>query len=187
MMGERMPEMVRLPAIEEVLNAFGYTTNAYVADRPRDARYVALYWEPAGDEARFDDGMLSANGRWPAYLAYVRHPRMMMILGDHVVWRQLGNSNEFASHYLVLDRQTGRGGVLPIEEARIILRAQWVDDSWAEAQAMINKSLLHVRGVADRLFQTPTPPIDIKAVFEEQDRLIRVMVQVLDSMKAEGN
>jgi hypothetical protein len=38
-----------------------------------DARYVALYWQPAGDEARYNDGHVSGDGDWWAWLAYVEH------------------------------------------------------------------------------------------------------------------
>jgi len=39
-----------------------------------DARFVAFYWEPAGDEAMYDDGRISGTGCWTGYLAYVDHP-----------------------------------------------------------------------------------------------------------------
>ena len=38
------------------------------------ARYVAFYWEPAGDEAMFDDGRISTEADWRALLIYLRHP-----------------------------------------------------------------------------------------------------------------
>jgi hypothetical protein len=39
-----------------------------------EARYVSFHWTPAGDEAYYSDGRISATGNWQAYLAFVRHP-----------------------------------------------------------------------------------------------------------------
>ncbi len=37
---------------------------AELAGYPGDARWVALCWQPCGDEAEYDDGRSSGTGRW---------------------------------------------------------------------------------------------------------------------------
>lgn len=37
-----------------------------------EARFVAFYWTPIGDEARYDDGRISGDGNWQMFLL-VRH------------------------------------------------------------------------------------------------------------------
>jgi len=39
----------------------------------RGARYLTLWWEPAGDEAMVSDGFVSFTGHWPGYLAFIHH------------------------------------------------------------------------------------------------------------------
>ncbi len=44
-------------------HAFGYGGNA---------RWLAAYWTPCGDEAMFSDGQISATANWPAFQELVR-------------------------------------------------------------------------------------------------------------------
>jgi hypothetical protein len=65
-------------------------------------RYVAFWWEPAGDELAWDDGQSGVVGaNWHAWLIYEQHPRV----APHLESYQLGNSDEPARHWLLLDRQ----------------------------------------------------------------------------------
>jgi hypothetical protein len=66
------------------------------------ARWVAFYWEPSGDELRYEDGSLSADVSWLAWLTFVRHPR----LAPHLQQFHFGNSEEPAQQWLLLDRET---------------------------------------------------------------------------------
>ena len=87
-------------------------------------RYVAVYWEPCGDEACYDDGVSSACGlcdNW-LYLDFIRQ-------ADVVRWRDenalhLGNSEERARHWLVVDDLTADVYAAPSGEACCILRTQ---------------------------------------------------------------
>jgi hypothetical protein len=64
-------------------------------------RFIAFFWEPGGDEARFYDGRIGADAHWPAYLAWIRLGPNDKALSPY----QLGDSERPAKHYLVLDRQ----------------------------------------------------------------------------------
>jgi hypothetical protein len=91
-------------------HAFGYDG---------EARYVAFYWTPTGDEARYDDGQVSGDGNWHLFLAWRRwHP-------DVDRRYNLGDSETDADHWLVLDRETRDVTVLDRAEARAMLGGQW--------------------------------------------------------------
>jgi hypothetical protein len=65
-------------------------------------RYVAFWWEPAGDELAWDDGQSGVVGaNWHAWLTYVQHHGVAQYLSPY----DLGNSDEPAQHWLLLDRQ----------------------------------------------------------------------------------
>jgi hypothetical protein len=65
-------------------------------------RYVAFWWEPAGDELAWDDGQSGVVGaNWHAWLTYVQHPHITPYLEPY----ELGSSDEPAQHWLLLDRQ----------------------------------------------------------------------------------
>ena len=97
------------------------------ARRPR--RWVALYWEPAGDELGWTDGQSSGAGQldhWP-YLDLVHRPQVRGWLIEHEI--DLGNSEEPASHALVIDRETGQAWIAPMATARAIVRTQRLEGS----------------------------------------------------------
>jgi hypothetical protein len=103
----------RLP--EVWLTAFGYR---------HGRRFVALYWEPCGDEACYDDGVSSACGtsdNW-LYLDFIRQPHVRRWLDEHEL--NLGNSDEAAQHWLVADAMTGELYAAACREAHGIVRAQ---------------------------------------------------------------
>jgi hypothetical protein len=99
------------------LAAFGY---------PGQRRFVALYWEPSGDEAAYDDGVNSAIGmadNW-LYLDFVRQAEVRRWLDENGI--NLGNSDEPARYWLVVDAQTNDVYAAPTGEACRILRTQSV-------------------------------------------------------------
>ena len=73
---------------------------------PGPRRYVALFWTSAGDEACFNDGQTSATGlsdNW-LYLDLVRRPDVAAWLDENNI--HLGNSEQEAEHWLIVDRDT---------------------------------------------------------------------------------
>jgi hypothetical protein len=97
------------------LQAFGYQG---------DRRFVALYWEPSGDEACYDDGVSYACGmssNW-LYLGFVRRPEARRWLDEEGL--NLGNSDESATHWLIADATTGDLYAAPQREARQVVQQQ---------------------------------------------------------------
>ena len=120
--------------LAELLRRQGIVDNEPAAPRgPR--RYVALYWEPAGDELAFTDGVHSGAGQlnhW-AWLDYLRGnftvrdaPLAGRPIYGWLVEHQvgLGSSDAPATHALVVDADSGAAWVAPIALGRRIVRAQ---------------------------------------------------------------
>ena len=99
------------PVLEQ---AVGYENN-------KGARYLALWWEPAGDEAMVSDGYVTFTGHWPGYLAYVHHPSVY----PYLVTYNLGSSDDLAEYRLVIDLQERQAFVCPSQEAVNLLASQW--------------------------------------------------------------
>jgi hypothetical protein len=84
-----------------------------------EARCVAFYWTPVGDEAMYDDGQVSGDGNWRLFLTLRhQHPE----LDQHY---NVGYFDVEADHWLLLDRETRDILVLPRAEAQARLRQQW--------------------------------------------------------------
>lgn len=99
------------PVLEEAL---GYTPS-------NPARYVAFYWEPAGDEAMFHDGLFSTDCNWSAYLMWTYIPiNERALLPYH-----LGSSETVAKHWLLLDRETRQAYVGTPDQIQPVLHQQW--------------------------------------------------------------
>lgn len=88
---------------------------------PGQARLVAFFWSPLGDEAVFNDGWCSGDADWTAYLAFVEHPTVE----PHLRPFDLGSSEDEARHWLVLDREERTLSILPAREAAALLQQQW--------------------------------------------------------------
>ncbi len=85
-----------------------------------EARWVALNWEPCGDESCYDDGRNSGTGApWP-YLTFVRH----RAVAPEVVAYNLGSSDGEATECLVLDQAEQVVYAAPVRSARRFLAAQ---------------------------------------------------------------
>jgi hypothetical protein len=70
-------------------------------------RFVAIYWEPCGDESCYDDGQTSACGMTDNWLVleFLRRPDVAGWVAANAL--HLGNSEEEARHWLVADGATG--------------------------------------------------------------------------------
>jgi len=115
-----------------------------------DARYVAFYWQPAGDEVMYDDGHASGDGDWWAWIEFENHSAVAPHLwlpcpqcggrgttntlendpcdacdGSGLLPLNLGSSDFEADHWLILDRQERKFYVAPIVTARRFLQEQW--------------------------------------------------------------
>jgi hypothetical protein len=112
-----------------------------------EARYVAFYWEPCGDEFMFDDGQYSTQGNWQVWLEYTNHQCVAPYLIEKC-WRcrgvgttnqlenepceicdgagclplNFGYSDEVATHWFILDRETRKAYAAPVAIAQGFLR-----------------------------------------------------------------
>ncbi|MFM8321637.1 MAG: hypothetical protein ACKOC5_12050 [Chloroflexota bacterium] len=86
-----IPLTIPVPPRDILCPALGYTAAG--------ARYLALYWEPAGEEAVANDGCYSGDCNWEAFQAYVHHPTVEYFLSGF----ELGLSDDVAEHWLLLD------------------------------------------------------------------------------------
>jgi hypothetical protein len=112
--------------VGELLRQRGIHSALAASTGPR--RLVLLYWESAGDELAFSDGVHSGAGQldhWP-WLEYLRRdPAIRHWLADHQV--NLGSSENPASHALVIDGGAGDAWVAPMAIARLVVRTQQVE------------------------------------------------------------
>ncbi len=113
-----IPEMIQLaipvPPAPVLERAVGYQNT-------RNARLLALWWEPAGDEAMVSDGFVTFTGDWPGYLAYVHHKAVY----PHLALYNLGSSDEPAEYYLVIDLLERKAYIAKSREAEMVLAHQW--------------------------------------------------------------
>jgi len=87
----------------------------------RGARYLALWWEPCGDEAMVSDGLVTFTGLWPGYLAYVQHRAVHLQVAAY----NLGSSEEPAEYRLVIDLDQRLAFIVPCREAEKLVTSQW--------------------------------------------------------------
>ena len=111
-------ERLVVPTPPMLVEAIGY---------PGRARYVAFYWTPYGDEVIYTDGRFSADGHWDAWLLFTRH----RTIAPHLQAYNLGNSDEEATHWLLVDREACAMYVGAAREVLALLRGQHADQDQA--------------------------------------------------------
>ena len=87
----------------------------------RGARYLALWWEPCGDEAMVSDGLVTFTGLWPGYLAFVQH----RAVHPQVSAYNLGSSEDPAEYRLFIDLEERLAFIAPCREAERLVTSQW--------------------------------------------------------------
>lgn len=178
-----------------------------------DARYVAFYWEPAGDEVRYDDGQVGGDGEWWAWLDFTGHPAVAPHLllpcprrhgagttnqlenepcdfcdGTGRLPLNLGNSDEEADHWLILDRQEGKLYTAPAAVARRFLQQQWPPPrEWApEEQEAIIEAVKNAVVKISHEWQPPSEE-ELQAMLEKSMQTCAEMAAWLDSQIEEGD
>lgn len=90
-------------------------------------RIVAVHWEPVGDEAAFTDGVHSLVGAdHYVYWELTRQPAIRAWFQAHGI--NLGNSDQRATYWLLVDRLAGRAYVCDVAAAREHVRTQILED-----------------------------------------------------------
>ena len=87
----------------------------------RNVHFLALWWEPCGDEAMVSDGLVTFSGHWPGYLAYLQHRTVHPQLAAY----NLGSSEDPAEYRLVIDLEERLAFIALCKEAEKILTSQW--------------------------------------------------------------
>jgi hypothetical protein len=138
------------------------------------ARLVAFHWQPAGDEACYDDGQTSLCGaHWPAYLAYTQHPAVW----PHLALYDFGSSEEPARHWLLLDRATRQLYAAPWDVAGAALRLQ----ARPAGEEQTPRELPTADELLALLSQTPyRDPTQIAAQIAEAEQARQELVAWLD-------
>lgn len=140
-----IPLSISVPPASLLEQAVGYR-------RGEEARYLALWWEPCGDEVMVSDGYISFTGHWPGYLAYVQHRHIY----PHLVGFNLGSSECEADFRLVIDRVDRAAYILPSSQASGLLASQWEGDNAPAVPQVLSLDDLEV--VIKRIVEQWQPP-----------------------------
>jgi hypothetical protein len=103
-------------------------------ENTRKARYLALWWEPAGDEAMVSDGFVTFTGNWPGYLAFIHHK----LIYHHLVIYSLGSSDDSAEYRLVIDLQERKAYIAKACDAEIVVTGQWEVIPYLAGQVLLS-------------------------------------------------
>jgi hypothetical protein len=176
------PFQLFVPVPPMLAEAIGYSGTSF--GQPLDARYVAFYWERAGDEVTYDDSKFSGTGEYTGFLAFVEHPKVAV----HLQHCDFGSSETAPLHMLLLDRTEHKLYALPVRLARRFLQLQWVDqDQESGAQVPEPESLLDVLNL--ETWKEVTLPGNISAQvaanMRRQGELVNQLVQWLGEQQAE--
>ena len=89
-----------------------------------DRRFIAAHWEPLGDEVTVRDDSSVSTGFDDRYVwgNFFRQQPVRTWLWNMNV--NLGNSDEAATHWLIIDRVTGHGFIAECELGHLIIQQQ---------------------------------------------------------------
>jgi hypothetical protein len=165
-----IPIAIPVPPAPLLEQAVGYQNS-------KTARYLALWWEPCGDEAMVSDGLVSFTGHWPGYLAYVQHRHVF----HHLAACPLGSSEEPARMKLIIDLRERKGMVAMAREANQFLAAQWQLEDSSEKTLVLNPGELET--LVELFFQQPVPSMDeVTHRMEEDHQHVVALQHWLDAL-----
>jgi hypothetical protein len=165
MIREQFVELaIRVPPAPVLENAMAYHGQA---------RWMAMYWEPGGDEAVVSDGQTSFTSEWDAYLMYTRH--FYRQLAGH----DFGSSDGEAREWLLIDRFERKAYAAPVKAARAFLAEQWPksepvhlsEEQWDELCRAI---------AAEMKTMKPPSPIEMAAMWNEHQAALAVLLASLN-------
>ena len=147
----------------------------------RKVRYLALWWEPCGDEVMVSDGYVTFTGHWPGYLAYIQNKRIYPLL----IGLNLGSSDEAADYHLVIDLVERKAYVAPNRDADQLVASQWKPSngapvipelhSLADLEALLSTFLeMRARSISDG---------DLLRQMEADRQAVQTLVQWLDQQE----
>lgn len=165
-----IPITIPVPPAPLLEQAVGYQNSKNVC-------FLALWWEPCGDEAMVSDGLVSFTGHWPGYLAYVQYHHVV----HHLAACPLGSSEEPARMKLIIDLRERKGMVAMTREADRFLAAQWQLNDIPERALVMNLSDLET--LVERFFQQPNPSMEeVTRRMEEDHQRVAALQHWLDAL-----
>jgi hypothetical protein len=121
---------------------------------------------PAGNELVYDDGRVSADGSWLAWLTFIHHLRIAPALRSS----HLGCSEDDATHWLVLDRDTRTTSVGPAADIARLLRQ-------AAQPALTSETLTACRDTTNKRMSEPQ---NVQVLIAQAMRREQQLVHALD-------
>jgi hypothetical protein len=98
-----------------------------------EGSWFAIWWEPAGDEARVADRWNSHDADGYGFLSYIRDRDVSPALAPY----NLGNSNESAEHILLIDRRERKAYLAPYDDGMAFLGQ--LDDPMPEFNRLLGE------------------------------------------------
>ena len=168
---------IPVPPASILERAVGYQNQHTPKVGRRHAHYLALWWEPCGDEVMVSDGYISFTGHWPGYLAYVQHRNIY----PHLVGFNLGSSECEADCRLVIDRVDRAAYILPPSQASRLLAAQWEGNNQPAVPQVL--SLDDLEAVIKRIAEQWQPPSnqDVMTRMSEDRAAVQALCAWLDN------
>ena len=167
-------EFVRLalPCPPQLVELVGY-------DGP--GRLVALWRSPCGDQLMVSDGTLTATGNWRGWVCFCEHPLVRVFFEDY----QLGDSEDEAEHWLLVDRYFGALDVGLARDVKALLATQpselhalTADLSPSVAQVLLERARdAHIERERKRAQELQA---DVRGWREREQELLEQLTAVLD-------
>lgn len=150
----------------------------------RNACYLALWWEPCGDEVILSDGLLSYTGLCWGYLAFVQHP----LVQPHLAGINLGSSECSAEFHLIIDLIERQVFIASRQEANRLLAAQWEKGGCQETRLSLSPEDLQqwVENLEHQLLRFPGRD-ELMAQMAEDEQHIAVLEKWLDEQSINLN
>ncbi|MEI7847805.1 MAG: hypothetical protein WCK35_18530 [Chloroflexota bacterium] len=144
------------------------------------ARFLAVWWEPCGDEVMVSDGLTAFTGLWAGYLAYIRHPRIQPQL-EHF---NLGASDCPSDFHLVIDLTNRLALIASPAESEKLLISQWPGRATQSVPLSISADDLQtwLADLQEQLTQFPSHS-ELMAQIAEDEKHIAALEQWLDNLK----
>lgn len=166
----RLDEFVRVVEFQcpaEFWPALGYTG---------EARYVAVYWEPAGDEACWADGREALCGA--EYQAFFLLLDFNFPPGRPEHWL-FGTSESPATFWLVIDRESEEAWCVPADAADGVLRQQWPVKEVAPLPSDSMEEWLEMLRREARV----RPVVDVEGLMVERQRRYETLLAAMEKRR----
>ena len=167
-----------------MLTALPYPPNlAEVLGYSGPERYVAWWWDPAGQEACYADRTRTAMGaaRNAAWLTFIQHP----VVRPHLTGWQLGTTGDAPRHALVIDRE--KEAVYAGEKEAVLA---WLTETPTPSAdptplTVTREDLDRLMEEAHHAMQQATPGLVMEALRKDQ-QVLETLKDWLDQQEADA-